>query len=92
MRMNSCALTPSYPARAPLLSEVSDPIVTIDTSKMTLVLEEESKKTTSASAVLPSAAETGFYHSSVSDSVLSHEVRQRIAPHHVELYSSNGMN
>ena len=37
-------------------SEVSDPIVTIDTSKMTLALEEGSKKTTSASKVLPSAA------------------------------------
>jgi len=36
-------------------SEVSDPIVTIDTSKMTFVLEG-SKKTTSASKVLPSAA------------------------------------
>ena len=37
-------------------SEVSDPIVTIDTSEMTLALEEGSKKTTSASKVPPSAA------------------------------------
>ena len=51
-----CALTPSSPARAPRPSEVSDPIVTIDSSKMTLALEEGSKKTTSASKVLPSAA------------------------------------
>ena len=35
-----------------LPSEVSDPIVTIDTSKMTLALEEGSKKTPSASKVL----------------------------------------
>ena len=41
---------------APHPSEASDPIVTIDTSKMTLALEEGSKKTTSASKVLPSAA------------------------------------
>ena len=32
-------LAPSSPARAPRPSEVSDPIVTIDTSKMTLALE-----------------------------------------------------
>ena len=44
------------PAHAPLPSEVSDPIVIIDTSKMTLALEEGSKKTTSASKVPPSAA------------------------------------
>ena len=44
---------PSSPARAPLTSEVLDSIVTIDTSKMTLALEEGSKKTTSASKVLP---------------------------------------
>ncbi len=50
------ALTPSSPARAPRPSEVSDPTVTVDTSKMTLALEEGSKKTTSASKVLPSAA------------------------------------
>ena len=48
-RARSCALTPSSPARAPLPSEVSDPIVTIDTSKMTLALEEGSKKTKYAS-------------------------------------------
>ena len=39
----SCALTPSSPARAPRPSEVSNPIVTIDISKMTLALEEGSK-------------------------------------------------
>ena len=44
--------TLSSPARAPRPSEVSDPIVTIDTSKMTLALEEGLKKTTSASKVL----------------------------------------
>ena len=33
-----------------------NPIVTIDTSKMTLALEEGSEKTTSGSEVLPSAA------------------------------------
>ena len=51
---------PSSPARAPLPSEASDPIVAIDTSKMTLALEEGSKKTISASPraskVLPSVA------------------------------------
>ncbi len=44
------------PSSAPRPSEVSDPTVTIDTSKMTLALEEGSRKTTSASKVLPSAA------------------------------------
>ncbi len=44
------------PARAPLPSEVPNPIVTIETSKMTLALEDGSKYTTSASKVLPSAA------------------------------------
>jgi hypothetical protein len=39
-RARSCALNPSSPARAPLPSEVSDPIVTIETSKLTLALEE----------------------------------------------------
>ncbi len=42
-RARNCALTPSSPARAPLPSDVSDPIVTIETSKMTLALEDESK-------------------------------------------------
>ena len=44
------------PARAHLPSEVSDPIVTIETSKITFAPEEGSKKTASASKVLPSAA------------------------------------
>ena len=39
----NCALTPSSPARAPLPSEVPDPIVTIETSKMILALEDGSK-------------------------------------------------
>ncbi len=47
---------PIQPSSRASPSEVSDPIVTIDTSKMTLALEEGSKKTTSASKVLPSAA------------------------------------
>jgi len=55
-RARSCALTPSSPARAPLPSEVSDPIVTIETFKITYAPEEGSKKTASASKVLPSAA------------------------------------
>ena len=42
-RARSCALTPSSLARAPLPSDVSDPIVTIETSKMTLALEDGSK-------------------------------------------------
>ena len=52
-------------------SEVSDPMVTIDTSKMTLALEEGSKKSTSASK--------GFHHDRVGDTILDHQVRQRIA-------------
>ena len=47
---------PSSPARAPLPIEVSNPIVTIHIPKMTLALEEGSKKATSESKVLPSAA------------------------------------
>ena len=43
---------PIQPCSRTSPSEVSDPIVTIDTSKMTLALEEGSKKTTSASKVL----------------------------------------
>ena len=50
----SCALTPSSPARAH--SKVSDQIVSIEASKITLAPEEGSKKTASALKVLPSAA------------------------------------
>jgi len=48
LRVDPIQLSPQ-----PLPSEVSDPIVTIGTSKMTLALEEGSKKTTSASKVPP---------------------------------------
>ena len=60
------------PARAPRPSEVSDPIVTIDTSKMTLALEEGHIRIEGTSVC---RCETGFHHSSVGDSVLNHQVR-----------------
>ena len=46
-------------------------MVTIYTSKMTLALEEGSKKSTSASK--------GFHHGRVGDTILDHQVGQRIA-------------
>ena len=73
-RARSCALTQSSPARAPRPSEVSDPIVTIDTSKIILALEEGSKKT-ALKVLSVCRCETGFHHSRVGNSVLNHQVR-----------------
>jgi len=68
-------------ARMPRPSEVPDPIVMIDTSKMTLALEEGGVKDDNIRIEGTSICryETGFHHSCVDDSVLNHQVRQRIA-------------
>ena len=63
------------PVRAPLPSEVSDPIVTIDTSKMILALEEGLEKIMSASKVPPSVAscESGLHDSGVRNTILNNQ-------------------
>jgi len=62
------------PSSAPRPSEVSDPTVTIDTSKMTLALEEGSKETTSASKVRLSTA-VRRVSITADDTVLNHQLR-----------------
>ena len=64
--------------RAPLSSEVSDPIGTVDTSKITLAEgRREVQIRIKGSSVC--SCESGFHHSSVGDSILDHQVRQHIA-------------
>ena len=80
-RARSCALTPPSPARAPLPSEVygdyrhfqDDPR---DDPRPGGEIEEDHIRIDGTSIC---SCESGFHHSRVGDTILDHQVRQRIA-------------